>query len=108
MYDNKRKVVLSLYDFTGEALKPWAQAGYECYAYDIQHDDQLIESFKGGGSIQYLHADLHSYETICAMYDGFKDQRVSFAMAFPVCTDMAVVAQHTSLSKLRLTLNFQD
>jgi hypothetical protein len=24
MYDNKRKVVLSLYDFTGEALKPWA------------------------------------------------------------------------------------
>ena len=25
---DKRKVVLSLYDFTGEALKPWAQAGY--------------------------------------------------------------------------------
>jgi hypothetical protein len=44
MYDNKRKVVLSLYDFTGEALKPWAEAGYECYAFDIQHDDQLIES----------------------------------------------------------------
>jgi len=31
-------IVISLYDFTGEALKPWADDGYECYAYDIQHD----------------------------------------------------------------------
>ena len=30
-------IVLSLYDFTGEALKPWAEAGYTCYAFDIQH-----------------------------------------------------------------------
>ena len=29
--------VVSLYDFTGEALRPWAEAGYECHAYDIQH-----------------------------------------------------------------------
>ena len=29
MSDTKRKVVLSLYDFTGEALKPWAEAGYD-------------------------------------------------------------------------------
>jgi hypothetical protein len=101
-------IVISLYDFTGEALKPWAQAGYECYAYDIQHDDQLIESFKGGGSIQYLHADLHSYETICAMYDGFKDQRVSFAMAFPVCTDMAVSGAAHFKAKADRDPNFQS
>ena len=24
----KNKIVISLYDFTGEALKPWAEAGY--------------------------------------------------------------------------------
>jgi hypothetical protein len=101
-------IVISLYDFTGEALKPWAEAGYECYAYDIQHDDQLIESFKGGGSIQYLHADLHSYETICAMYDGFKDQRVSFAMAFPVCTDMAVSGAAHFKAKADRDPNFQS
>jgi len=29
--------VVSLYDFTGEALRPWAEAGYQCHAYDIQH-----------------------------------------------------------------------
>ena len=34
-------IVLSLYDFTGEALKPWADAGHECYAFDIQHDPQI-------------------------------------------------------------------
>ena len=34
-----RKYVISLYDYTGEALKPWAEAGYHCFAYDIQHDE---------------------------------------------------------------------
>ena len=32
------KVVLSLYDYTGVAVKPWAEAGYQCYCFDIQHD----------------------------------------------------------------------
>ena len=36
-------IVISLYDFTGEALKPWAEAGYECYAYDIQHKHETVE-----------------------------------------------------------------
>ena len=34
-----RKYVISLYDYTGEALRPWAEAGYYCIAYDIQHED---------------------------------------------------------------------
>ena len=29
--------IVSLFDYTGEALKPWVEAGYECFAYDIQH-----------------------------------------------------------------------
>ena len=32
----KKDQVISLYDFTGEALRPWAEAGYQCFAYDIQ------------------------------------------------------------------------
>ena len=28
------KYVISLYDYTGEALKPWAEAGYICYAFE--------------------------------------------------------------------------
>ena len=49
-------IVISLYDFTGEALKPWAEAGYDCYAYDIQHSKENVntDTFVGSkGSITY-------------------------------------------------------
>jgi hypothetical protein len=64
MSDTKRKVVLSLYDFTGEALKPWAQAGYECYAFDIQHDESgLLIHMKVVGLFTIASADLHEPQT---------------------------------------------
>jgi len=76
-------IVLSLYDYTGEALKPWAEAGYTCYAFDIQHKGWTIEGFGRdcSGSIHYRKADLHA---------EFSDKPVVFGMAFPVCTDLAV------------------
>jgi hypothetical protein len=82
-------IVLSLYDFTGEACRPWAEAGYECYAYDIQHDPDFMGP-RNSGTISYIHADLHDQETLNAIRDEFSDQPVIFGMAFPVCTDMAV------------------
>ena len=88
-------IVLSLYDFTGEALKPWAEAGYECYAYDIQHTGteatfENTQFFAGGGSIAYLNADLHNKDNLFALRSEFMEKPVVFGMAFPVCTDMAV------------------
>jgi len=83
-------IVLSLYDYTGVAATPWAEAGHTCYCYDIQHDDTKVEHFKGGGAIHYLNADLHSYETMASIFTAFMDADVVFAMAFPVCTDLAV------------------
>ena len=85
-------IVLSLYDFTGEAVRPWAEAGYECFCFDIQHDDTEIDTFASGGLIHYRHADLHSAATFVALLDEFGDNGdlVVFGMAFPVCTDMAV------------------
>ena len=88
-------IVLSLYDFTGEALKPWAEAGYDCYAYDIQHTGteatfENTQFFAGGGSIAYLHADLHDPDTYLNLFQRWRHMRVTFGMAFPVCTDMAV------------------
>ena len=81
-------IVLSLYDFTGEALKPWAEAGYQCYAFDIQHP---VEG-RTEGNIHYRHADLHKPETYHDLISEFGDngELVVFGMAFPVCTDMAV------------------
>lgn len=84
-------IVLSLYDFTGEAVKPWAKAGFTCYCYDIQHGEEVQTiRFNGGGSINYVQADLHSYETLCALYNAFQGEAVAFGMGFPVCTDLAV------------------
>ena len=79
-------IVLSLYDFTGEACRPWAEAGYTCYAFDIQHP---VEGRTEGG-IHYRHADLHDFATHQKIYMEFSGRKVVFGMAFPVCTDMAV------------------
>ena len=50
--------VVSLYDYTGEALRPWAEAGFECFAYDIQHTGAHRDG------ISFLHADLHDSATV--------------------------------------------
>ena len=99
-------IVLSLYDYTGEALKPWAEAGYHCYAFDIQHDEEYdnctnVETFDSGGTIMYVHMDLWNVDNIVRLQRmftkatwkasrGFKEPQVVFGMAFPVCTDLAV------------------
>ena len=62
-------IVISLYDFTGEACKPWAEAGYECFCLDIQHEETEIDTFKGGGLIHYRHADLHKVSTFKALLE---------------------------------------
>lgn len=84
-------IVLSLYDYTGEALKPWAEAGYTCYAFDIQHPEiGKRDTFEGGGYIEYIQMDLWNLDNIELMCKWFKDEDVVFGMAFPVCTDLAV------------------
>lgn len=83
-------IVLSLYDYTGEAVRPWADAGYECYCFDIQHDDSLVYMAGNGGIIFFERADLHKRATIAEILNRFKDKDVVFGMGFPVCTDLAV------------------
>lgn len=102
-------IVLSLYDYTGEALRPWAEAGYTCYAFDIQHEGWTIEGFGRdcGGSIHYRKADLHNIETIYALRNEFKDQDVVFGMGFPVCTDLAVSGAAHFKRKAEVDPDFQ-
>jgi len=98
-------IVLSLYDFTGEALKPWAEAGYDCYAFDIQHP---VEG-RTEGNIHYRHADLHKPETLAQLTEEFGNNGplVVFGMAFPVCTDMAVSGASHFKSKAERDPEFQ-
>ena len=101
--------VISLYDYTGEALKPWAEAGYTCHAFDIQHDEaSLVDRFEGGGSISFHKADLHDHKNLNAIYYAFADKPVAFGMAFPVCTDLAVSGAAWFKKKAEANPSFQD
>ena len=106
-------IVLSLYDYTGEALKPWAEAGYSCYAFDIQHDEEYddctnVETFDGGGTIMYVHMDLWNLDNIKYLRSVFKNENVVFGMAFPVCTDLAVSGAAHFKRKAEKDPKFQD
>ena len=101
------KVVLSLYDYTGVAVKPWAEAGYQCYCFDIQHDGR-VERFDSGGSITYRCADLHQLKTITDLFQEFRFQPVEFGMGFPVCTDLAVSGAAHFERKRQANPDFQE
>ena len=106
------KRVISLYDYTGEAVRPRAEAGYDCFCYDIQHrhwqwnHPDAIEQV-GQGSITYLKADLHDPKVMDEIYDDHKGEAF-FLMAFPVCTDLAVSGAAHFAKKRAKNPRFQD
>jgi hypothetical protein len=73
--------VLSLCDRTGNMVRPWAEAGHECHAVDLQHDGHTTEEV-GDGVIHYVEADVTRYLPPRTDYAA--------AFAFPPCTDLAV------------------
>lgn len=77
--------IVSLFDMTGNMVRPLADQGYQCYCFDIQNEN-MLEYCRNGGSILYLQADLLDkdwQEQIMQL-----DPRLLFA--FPPCTDLAV------------------
>jgi len=100
-------IVISLYDYTGEAVLPWAKAGYECHCYDIQHEGRT-DNFTGGGSIKYIKADLHKKSTFLMLMRKYKGGNVVFGMAFPVCTDLAVSGAAWFKVKASINPSFQS
>lgn len=89
-----RPVVLSLYCYTGEAVRPWAAAGYDCVCFDIQHPAGGTVESVGLGTIRKERLDLWDRANVLALADRFAG-RVAFMSSFPVCTDMTVAgARH--------------
>ncbi len=72
------KVAISLCDKSGNMLKPWAKAGYTCYAVDIQHSIRADKFIDG---IHYVWGDVRSWTP---------PVRPSILFAFPPCTHLAV------------------
>lgn len=74
------KIVISLCDLTGNMVKPWAEAGYQCICYDMQHS---IRRDRVEGNIEYRWGDVRSLTP-----SDFPKPSIVFA--FPPCTHLAV------------------
>ena len=97
-----RTEIVSLYDHSGYALKPWARAGYTCYAYDIAN----LDTNYCADCVQYCCADLYdaeSCERIIARHQG----KVKLLSAFPPCTDLAASGSKWWKRKQELDADFQ-
>jgi len=72
-----RGAVLSLCDRTGIMLQPWAEAGFDCMAVDIQHTGSTNQS-----GINLIGADVRYWLP--------PPRRYAIVFAFPPCTNLAV------------------
>lgn len=74
-----KNIVLSCFDYTGNMVKPWADAGYTCYCIDLRHEGITVK-----GNIHYIKADMLEW------MPDFRIEDVAFQAYFPPCTDLAV------------------
>lgn len=72
--------VLSLCDFTGNQVKPWADAGYRCYCVDLAHPPG--ETYTDNSNIVLVGADVRTWVPFKLPY--------SIVFSAPPCTDVAV------------------
>ena len=70
--------VVSFCDLTGKMVMPWAEAGYECWCYDMQH----APGVRREGNIRWIGCDLNE--------DVLLPELCAIAFAFPPCTDLAL------------------
>lgn len=84
-------IVISLFDYTGNAVRPWAEAGYTCFCFDLLHDNMFPRTeYVGEGSITFEWADLTPGSTsYVTLVSRFIHQNVVVVFSFPPCTDLA-------------------
>ena len=75
-------IVLSLFDLTGNMVRPWAEAGYECICVDIQQPPGWGEIGGDGWRAKTFGGDIRNWLPPPEQY--------AFVFAFPPCTDQAV------------------
>lgn len=82
----KKGIIISCFDKTGNMVKPWADAGYECHIVDIQHPDGKTVD----GNITKWGMDVKTWEKTFFEENPDTTSHVVFANFFPPCTDLAV------------------
>lgn len=80
---DSRAIVLSLCDESGNAVRPWLEAGFRCVCVDLKHrPGEVTHQHPSGGTLTLVGADILQYLPPRGEY--------AFAFAFPPCTDLAV------------------
>lgn len=73
-----RGTVISLCDLSGNMVLPWAQAGYDCWCFDVQHQ---IRVPRHEGNIHFVWGDARTVRR--------PPGDIVAAFAFPPCTDVS-------------------
>lgn len=82
--DSLTPVVISLCDRTGNMVKPWAEAGFECWCVDIQHSIRRDRTVRVGmGCIHYVWGDARSWRMPREAMG-----RVAQVFGFPPCPEL--------------------
>lgn len=80
---DERPVVISLCDLTGNATKPWQEAGYNVVLVDPQHHDTRME-----GRVAYVAGTVEDAMPLLGRI--IRERDVAMVFGWPPCTDMAV------------------
>lgn len=81
---NMNEAVISLCDLTGNAVKPWAEAGYECWCFDTAHSIRKTRTEQvGAGIVHYVYGDVRSVRRPT-------NKPIAFGFAQSPCTHTAV------------------
>ena len=75
--ENGKRVVLSFFDYTGEWSRPWEEAGYEVWRFDIQRDEEV-------GDVNAFCVDFFS-----DWFSDFDGKEIYAILAACPCTDFS-------------------
>ena len=99
----KRDIVISLFDKTGESLKPWRDAEYQCFTFDNQHP-MYDGKYHIAGGIWKINIDLLKASPIDILSEIARvvhgnnwdlddvrkiGERVAFISCYPPCDSVA-------------------
>lgn len=104
-----RPVIISLFEYTGTMLRPWADAGYTCFAYDLQHEGTSFEpsTVHPAGGIWFMQWDADDQSQWEYLIDVHSHDDVQMVFSFPPCTDLAVSGAAHWAKKREANPNFQ-
>jgi hypothetical protein len=100
------RLVVSLFDYTGIMVQPWAEAGFDCICVDILHPEAGRYTDFGLGTISYIKLDLYAEASFEILKETLKGNSC-FIIGFPVCTDLSISGAKHWETKRTINPNFQ-